>query len=304
MHSTVLLIGGTGFAGSHMQRLLAHEYRVVVTGHSIDIRNSGQILDLVKSSFPDFVVNFASVTTVKESFDDPYQTYQVGFLGTLNLLEALKKIKFRGRMLNISSSEVYGFPSRDELPVRETAPVRPMNPYSVSKASTEALCYQWSQLEQFEIVTARPFTHIGPGQSAKFAISSFTKQIAEILLKKREPVMHVGDLQTTRDLTDVRDVVRAYRLLMEKGRSGEVYNVCSNNEVSIRSVLNELIGLANTPISISQEEARLRKAEQQRTLGSFEKIREQTGWLPVIPLTQTLRDMLSYWREQLVQTGH
>ena len=304
MHSTALLIGGTGFAGSHMQHLLAHEYRVIVTGHSTDIRNSGQISDLVKSSLPDFVVNFASVTTVKESFEDPYQTYQVGFLGTLNLLEALKTIKFRGRVLNISSSEVYGFPSRDELPVRETAPVRPMNPYSVSKASTEALCYQWSQLEQFEIVTARPFTHIGPGQSAKFAISSFTKQIAEILLKKRGPVMHVGDLQTTRDLTDVRDVVRAYRLLMEKGRSGEVYNVCSNNEVSIRSVMNELIGLANTPISISQEETRLRKAEQQRTLGSFDKIREQTGWLPVIPLTQTLQDMLSYWREHLVQTGH
>jgi len=303
MHPTALLIGGTGFAGSHMQHLLNSEYRVIVTGHSTDIRNSGQLSDLVKLSSPDFVVNFASVTTVKESSDDPHRTYQVGFLGTLNLLEALKKTKFRGRFLNITSSEVYGFPSRDELPVRETAPLRPMSHYSVSKAATEALCYQWSQTEHFEIVTARPFTHIGPGQNAKFAIASFTKQIAEILLKKREPVMHVGDLRTSRDLTDVRDVVRAYRLLMEKGRSGEVYNVCSNREVSIRSVLDDLIRLSQTPISISQEETRLRPAEQQRTLGSFEKLRDQTGWLPEIPLVQTLQDTVLYWKEQLSQAG-
>jgi GDP-4-dehydro-6-deoxy-D-mannose reductase len=301
MRATALLIGGTGFAGSHMHRLLNQEYKVIVSGHTTDIRDTDKIWDLVKTTAPDFIINFASITTVRESFDNPSETYQVGFLGTLNLLQGLKKIGFRGRMLNISSSEVYGFPSANELPVRETAAVRPMSPYAVSKAATEALCYQWSQTEQFEIVTARSFTHIGPGQSDKFAISNFAKQIAEILSRKREPVMHVGDLQTTRDLTDVRDVVHAYRSLLEKGRNGEAYNICSGAEFTLRSIVDELIRFANVPITIRQDEKLWRKAEQRRTCGSFEKIRQETGWSPKITLTRTLQDTLSYWRERLAQ---
>jgi len=297
--TTALLIGGTGFAGFHMQQLLSSEYKVVATGQAADITKPDTMYDLIQGSAPDFVVNFASVTTVKESIDDPYQTYKVGFIGTLNVLQALKQNNFKGRMLNISSSEVYGFPSQDELPVQETARLKPMSPYSVSKAATEALCYQWSQTERFEIVTARPFTHIGPGQSSKFAISNFTKQIVEILLHKREPVVQVGDLQTTRDLTDVRDVVVAYKMLMEKGHNGEVYNICSGKEVSMQSVLNQLIDLAGLSIVIKQDERLLRKSEQRRTCGCLVKIKKQTGWSPVVPLRDTLQDTLSYWKRRM-----
>jgi len=304
MRTTALLIGGTGFAGSHLQRLLAHEYNVIVTGQDADVTNRACMTGLLKRTAPAFVVNLASVTTVKESFADPRRTYQVGFLGTLNVLLALRESNFKGRMLNISSSEVYGFPSEHELPLKESAPTRPMSPYSVSKAACEALCYQWALTEGFEIVTARPFTHIGPGQSDKLPISSFAKQIAEILLKRRKPVLHVGDLRAARDLTDVRDVVAAYKALMEKGLNAELYNICSGTEVGMQHVVEEMIRLAGIPIVIREDERLLRKAEPRRTRGSFAKLKEQTGWLPTISLSRTLQETVRYWRKRLDRESH
>jgi GDP-4-dehydro-6-deoxy-D-mannose reductase len=288
-----------------MQQALDAQFNIVATGHAADIRDAEQIDTLVKSAGPHVVINLASVTTVKESFEDPLNAYRIGFLGTLNLLLALREHGFRGRMLNVSSSEVYGFPSSDELPISEGASLRPMSPYSVSKAATEALCYQWSQTEQFDIVTARPFTHIGPGQSDRFAVSNFTKQISEILLGRREPVIRVGDLDTTRDFTDVRDVVRAYQLLLESGRSGQAYNVCSGNETSLRLLLNELIENAGVAIRVEQDEGLMRHAEQRRICGSYAKIQKDTGWSPTMPPSRTLADMLSYWLDKSKQAvGH
>lgn len=299
MRENALLLGGTGFAGTHMRNLLAAEYNVISTGHSDDIRSRELVSSLVKRTNPAVVVNFASITTVRESFIDPEKTYQIGFFGTLNLLTALKEHRFGGRLLNISSSEVYGFPGEDQLPIREETPVCPMSPYSVSKIAAEALCYQWSQTEEFEIVTARAFTHIGPGQSDRFAISSFTKQIAEIILGIRKPVIHVGNLDSTRDLTDVRDVVKAYSILLKKGISGNVYNVCSGRETYIRSLLDNLIELSKVDIAVELDPSLIRKREQQRICGSFEKLHNETGWSPEIPLSQTLSDTLEYWMNKL-----
>jgi len=299
MTQTALLIGGTGFVGRHMQRSLLPSFKVIATDRSSDIRDVAKIGSLVKSASPDIAINFASITTVRESFQDPLDTYRIGFLGTLNLLTALKESGFKGRMLNISSSEVYGFPSNDLLPVNEEALLRPMSPYSVSKVATEALCYQWSQTEQFEIVTARPFTHIGPGQSDRFAISNFAKQIAEISLGKKAPVINVGNLHATRDITDVRDIVRAYGLLLERGRNGQAYNICSGRETSIKAILNELIEFARLDISVEHDESLMRNVEQKRIYGSYEKIRYETGWDPLIPLSQTLVDTFSCWVDKL-----
>lgn len=296
---TALLIGGTGFVGQHMQRSLLPRFKVIATGRNSDIRDAAKIGSLVKSASPDIVVNFASITTVRESFQDPLDTYRIGFLGTLNLLMALRESGFRGRMLNISSSEVYGFPSNDLLPVNEQALLCPMSPYSVSKVATEALCYQWSQTEQFEIVTARPFTHIGPGQSDRFAISNFARQIAEISLGKKAPVINVGNLHATRDITDVRDVVRAYGLLLERGRNGQAYNICSGRETGIKALLNELIEFAGLDISVEHDESLMRNVEQERIYGSYEKIHNETGWDPLVSLSQTLADTFSYWANTL-----
>ena len=295
----VLLIGGTGFVGQHMQRSLIPNCNVVATGRNYDIKDAQVIRSLVKSAAPNIVINFASITTVRESFNDPLDTYSVGFLGSLNLLSALKEYNFTGKMLNISSSEVYGFPSNDQLPIIEEAVIRPMSPYSVSKVSTEALCYQWSQDSQFKIVTARPFTHIGPGQSERFAISNFAKQIAEILLGKIEPVIYVGDLDKTRDFTDVRDVVDAYNLLLEYGQSGHVYNVCSGTETNTRALLNKLIEYSGVDIAIERDKSLIRSNEQQRIYGNFKKINLDTGWKPRISLDVALKDLLTYWVEKL-----
>ena len=292
---TALLVGGNGFVGRHMQRTLLTSFKVIATDRSSDIRDAVKIRNLVKSVSPDIVVNFASITTVRESLLDPLDTYRIGFLGTLNLLEALKEHGFKGRMLNISSSEIYGFPSSDLLPINEKATLRPMSPYSVSKVSTEALCFQWSQTEDFEILTARPFTHIGPGQSDRFAISNFAKQLAEISLGKRNPVINVGNLHATRDITDVRDVVNAYRLLLEKGCNGQAYNVCSGVEVSINKLLNELIELTELEVSIEADDSLLRNVEQKRIYGNCEKIYKATDWRPKISLRKTLSDTFSYW---------
>jgi len=294
-----LIVGGTGFVGAHLQRLMLREFAVTATGHESDIRDRDQMRDLVTRIEPDVVMNLASITTVRESFASADGTYRIGFLGTLNLLIALRESGFKGRMLNVSSSEIYGHPQGTELPLTEKSLVRPMSPYAVSKSATEQLCYQWSQSEQFEIITARPFTHIGPGQSDRFAISNFSKQIAEIMLGRRQPIIRVGNLETTRDLTDVRDVAGAYRILLTKGRNGEVYNVCSGKEVSMGAVLGQLIERAKIDIRIKKDKSLVRDAEQRRLCGSYSKLNKETGWEPRVPLEKTLEDTVSQWLEQI-----
>jgi GDP-4-dehydro-6-deoxy-D-mannose reductase len=296
MSHNALIVGGTGFVGYHMRKELEGRYRVVATGRSKDIRDEDLVTALVCDMKPDIVVNLAAVTTVRESFEREDETYAVGFIGTLNLLRALRAAHFRGRMLNISSSEIYGCPLDGELPVTEGAAVAPMSPYAVSKLAAESLCYQWARTEHFEIVTARPFTHIGPGQSDRFAISRFGKHIVEAEVGERQPVLHVGNLDSTRDLTDVRDVVRSYADLLDKGISGQVYNVCSNTEIAIGALLDQIIKIADTQIEILQDPALRRSSEQRRIRGSFDKLNQLTGWTPVISLEQTLRDILQYWR--------
>ena len=297
MKRKALLIGGTGFVGGHLERHLLADYDVTATGHNADIRDENQVRHLAARIMPDVVVNLASITTVRESFKHPLETYKIGFWGTLNLLNALKDIGFNGRMLQIGSSEVYGFPLPEQLPISETEPLHPMSPYSVSKAATEALCYQWSQTECFEIVMARPFTHIGPGQSDRFAVSNFAKQIAEIKSGRREPVLYVGDLEATRDYTDVRDIVGAYDLLLQKGANGGIYNVCSGTERPTRLLLNRLLDIAGVSAAISQDPARTRASEQRRVCGNNKKLVEATGWRQSISLDTTLANILSYWEK-------
>lgn len=284
-----------------MEQLLSEKCRVLSTGSECDISDRSKITSVVEDFRPDVVVNFAFITTVRETFARPYRNMEIGFCGMLNLLTALKSINFTGRLLNVSSSEVYGFPEASHLPMTELTPLKPMSPYSVVKISAEALCYQWSQSEKMDIVTARPFTHIGPGQSDRFALANFSKQIAEIKLDIREPVMHVGDLRSTRDLTDVRDVVRAYDLLLECGRAGEIYNVCTGRETKIETLLHQMIANSGLQIRVERDKALTRKEEQLRIYGNSDKLRNETGWLPTISLDQTLRDMVEDWKHRLLK---
>jgi len=294
-----LLLGGKGFVGRHMARQLSDNFNVVAVGKEVDARNKDMIHSIIRKIKPDVVINFAFITTVRETFLDPYNTYDTGFTGMLHLLEALKSINFNGRVLNVSSSEVYGFASDSDLPLREVSRLQPMSPYSVAKVAVDNLCFQWCRSEGMDIVTARPFTHIGPGQTDRFALSNFAKQLAQMQLGFKDLVMNVGNLKNTRDITDVRDVVRAYQLLIELGDIGATYNVCSGREVGINQLLNKMIKLTDLDVTITVEKSLARSAEQNRILGSFSKLEEKTGWNPEIPMDKTLVDMIDYWKGKL-----
>ena len=290
-----LLTGANGFVGLTMQTVLP----CVPLPAGLDLRDRAALNAAIAEIQPDTVIHLAAQSFVPASFENPRETFDINFYGTLNMLEALQSIGFRGRMLFVGSGDTYGQVPEAALPVREEHPLHPRNPYAVSKVAAEALCYQWSQTSGFEIVMARPFNHIGPGQNPRFAITDFARQITEIRLGRRSPVLQVGDIDVTRDFTDVRDVERAYALLLEKGRNGGTYNVCSGREHSIRELLQRLIALAGVDARIEQDPARLRPAEQRRMVASFETLHRDTGWQPLIPIEQSLQDLLNDWEKQL-----
>ena len=293
----LLIFGGGGFVGKHMSNYERSNYSIFSFSKSdVNITNFFQVQEIINSVIPDLVINFASITTIKESFQNPRLTYEISLNGTLNILEALKNIRFKGKFLNISSSEVYGFPKSIDLPLNENSPLMPMSPYSVAKISTEVLCNQWVRSENFDIITVRPFTHIGIDQSDRFSVSNFCKQIAEIELGFIKPVIKVGDLSTTRDFTNVKDIVEAYYTLLEKGESGEIYNVCSNSEISMNKVLNKIIAYSEKRIEVIIENSKLRTNQQNRLIGDYSKLRNRTGWQPKIKLDETIEEMIYYWK--------
>ena len=292
----VLIFGGTGFVGQHMSAQCPDGFSVVLVGRTSDICDKASVRRLIESIRPTVVVNFASVTTVKESIADPRLCFSISFYGMLNLLEVLDECNYTGILLYSSSSEVYGHPEPINFPLTEySSPVNPMNPYAIGKMATEYLCKYWHNKNCTNIIVARPFTHIGPGQSDKFAISNFAKQISEVKRGLRKPIIKVGNINTSRDLTDVRDIVNAYWLLIKYGRVGEIYNICSGIERNIGDVLADLIKLSKLPIQIKIDPILFRENEIKRIIGSYEKINNDTGWKPVISFEETLDDLFNYW---------
>jgi GDP-4-dehydro-6-deoxy-D-mannose reductase len=294
----ILLVGGSGFVGTHLRLALEAKFCVITTGRDVDVRRLDQLRSIISKMQPDLLVHLAAVTTLRESFTNPQDTYDINFMGTLNVLMALRETNFAGRMLFVSSSEVYGLLAESDLPVNEARLPKPLSPYAVAKIAAEALCYQWSQTEKFEVVIARPFNHIGPGQSERFAISDFGKQIAAIKLGLVAPVMHVGDIDTTRDFTDVRDIVAAYHLMLQHGGNGETYNVCSDKERTVRSLIERMCQLAGVAVELRTDPARSRPSQQRRVKGCNQKLFDATGWMPMHTMDQSLTDIVDYWVKQ------
>ncbi len=296
----ILVTGAGGFVGSHFSQI---ENNSIIPlkddAGAVDIRDSERVRKIVLSMQPDAVLHLAAQSFVPRSFENPLETFDINFNGTFSLLSALQKADFKGRMLFVGSGDVYGLVDPDSLPITETTPLRPRNPYSVSKVAAEALCYQWSQTGPFQIISARSFNHIGPGQSDRFAISDFARQIVEIQHGLREPKLTVGDIDVTRDFTDVRDVVHAYEMLIREGRNGEVYNVCSGEEQSVRSMIERLLLLAGVEVAIEQDATRLRPSEQRRVYASNKKLKHHTGWYQELKLDTSLKDLLDYWEKTL-----
>jgi len=297
---TALLVTGlSGFVGSHLAQQ-APAADLCLEGQLVDLRDAAAVLRAVRAIEPQSVIHLAAQSSVALALEDADETYRVNFTGTLNLLRALRDAGFQGRMLFVGSGDVYGSVPPELLPVTEGVPLRPRNPYAVSKVAAEALCYQWSQSGPFEIVMARPFNHIGPGQSAQFAVADFARQLAAYRRGQGPDRLKVGDISATRDFTDVRDIVRAYLALLSDGINGEAYNVCSGVERSLGDIIEALFEAGGTRMQVEVDAQRLRPSEQRRMRGSFAKLQSHTGWEPRIPLGQTLEDILAHSDQEAI----
>jgi GDP-4-dehydro-6-deoxy-D-mannose reductase len=301
----LLVTGGSGFVGGALARVLSADpadiWQRVDLPMSVDLRDRDALAAHVATARPDAVLHLAAQSAVPDSLRDPETTLQVNLIGTLHLLQALDAANFRGRMLYVGTGDVYGRVPESELPVTETRLPQPRNPYAVSKLAAEALCWQWHASRGLDVVLARPFNHIGPGQSERFAVSDFARQLVGIRAGMAPPLLEVGDIDVTRDFTDVHDVVGAYLALLERGAAGEIYNVCSGVERSLRSLLEALVAMAGVDVRIEQDPRRLRANEQRRMCGSAAKLRVQTGWTAVTPVATSLEAALQFWQGRISQ---
>lgn len=295
----VLVTGDSGFVGCHALSRWPGAVGLSSLGQDLDIRDRVRMRDSLCSFAPAAVLHLAAQSFVPESFRSPENTFDINFLGTHNLLQALSETGFSGRVIFVGTSDAYGVVPVTALPIHEELPLHPRNPYAVSKVAAEALCYQWSQTGSFELMMARPFNHIGPGQAPIFVISDFARQIAEMAAGKRPPVLQVGNIDVTRDFTDVSDVLRAYELLFSLGKNGEIYNICSGVERSVRSMIDMLVELSGVQVEIITDPTRFRPAEQARVVGSHKKLSDHTGWQPGVPMRETLKNIYEYWKREV-----
>lgn len=316
-----LITGADGFAGGHLvQHLGATAPDLALHGTAwqtntarpelagllasvtqLDLRDSDAVAALVEKVRPDFVFHLAAQAFVPRSFEDPWETLENNIRGQLNLILALEKAAPEARLLVVSSAEVYGVVPPDAMPITETQPLAPENPYSVSKVGQDMLGLQYHISHRMPIIRVRPFNHIGPGQNARFVAPAFATQIARIERGLQEPVLQVGNLDVKRDFTDVRDVVAAYYAAITQGQPGAVYNVCSGQAQSIQYLLDVLLGLSTVPIEVQIDPARLRVVDRPIVVGSAARLQADTGWQPAVSFEQSLRDVLEEARARLAQ---
>ena len=263
----------------------------------LDKERLGEIIEKVK---PHYIFHFAAQSSNLDSFQNPEFIFKTNVIGTLNLLEAVISAKIKPTIVIAGSSEEYGHVGKSELPVGEDNPLRPQNPYAVSKIAASYLCYQYAKTYGLKIIRVRSFNQEGPRRQERYVISNFAKQIAEIEKGIREPVISVGNLNAKRDFVDVRDAVRAYLLIAIKGDRGEVYNVCSKKPRKIKEALSSLLALSLfDDIEIRKDKGRMRPSEMPIFYGNNTKIRKKTGWKPKIKFEKTLRGTLDYWRGKI-----
>jgi GDP-4-dehydro-6-deoxy-D-mannose reductase len=220
-------------------------------------------------------------------------------MGELNIFESIRKLGLKTKIQIAGSSEEYGLVYKNEVPIKETNPLRPLSPYAVSKVGQDLLGYQYHQSYGMFIVRTRGFNHTGPRRGENFVSSNFAKQIALIEKGKQKPVIQVGNLNAIRDFTDVRDMIRGYWLALQKGKTGEVYNIATGKGITIEKVLQILLSFTDKKISVKKDPCRLRPSDVQILIGDSSKFKKQTGWKPQIPLEKTLSDLLDYWRERV-----
>jgi GDP-4-dehydro-6-deoxy-D-mannose reductase len=314
----VLATGISGFAGSHLADFLLQlsgqpldiygtYYREdIEQSHlrgvlsrlnltSCDITNSQALKELLRNSKPDVIFHLAGISYVPQAEQEKTAAFQINAAAVHHLLEGVSEIVPKARVILISTSEVYGKVSPEEVPLTESHAVRPHNVYGASKAAMEIIAKEALASENLDIVILRAFNHIGPRQSDRFVVSNFARQIARIQLGLQEPLLRVGDLSPQRDFTDVRDIVRGYWMTALAGKKGEVYNICSGRACSIHEIPTRLSELAKVQPEMTTDPSRLRKNDLPVLQGSFQKLKADTGWEPEYSLEKSLKDILDYW---------
>jgi GDP-4-dehydro-6-deoxy-D-mannose reductase len=291
--------GGHGFVGPWLVRHLEDQGDVVVApGLDVDVTDGEALAEALAAARPDAVYHLAALASVAESWQHPARTFEVNATGTLHLLEAARLLETRPRVLLVCSAEVYGTVGPEDLPIDEETPLRPVTPYAASKVAAEFLGLQAYLGHNLPVIRVRAFNHVGPAQSGTFVVSDLARRIAEAE-RNGARTLRVGNLAPRRDFTDVRDVVRAYRLLVERGTAGEVYNVCSGQAIAIEDLASRLLALAGVDLAIETDPELVRPVDVPVLLGDPTRIRDAVGWQPVIPLDDTLRDVLADWRERI-----
>jgi len=309
-----LITGATGFAGSHLlQRFASQGVRAYAWAHraagrttprsgatvswmAVDLLDRARVLEAIDASQPSEIYHLAGAADVHDAWRDPARALQINVMGTHNLLAAVRETGLECRVLVTGSALVYK-PQLEAL--TEDSPVGTPTPYGVSKLAQELVAAE----SGVPVLLARPFNHAGPGQSPAFATSGFAQQIAEIEAGRREPVIHVGNLDAQRDVTDVRDTVRAYQALIARGEIGRPYNVCTGRAHTMRALLDILLSYARVSVRIEVDPARLRPSDNPLVLGSHARLTEDTGWQPEIPIERTLEDLLNAWRSVVQVAG-
>ena len=319
MSERVLITGITGFVGSHLL-----EYLLTLNGLEVygmrrwrsrtehidhlsgrvnivecDLRDQISVSQMLSEVQPDKIFHLAAQSFVPTSWTAPEESLHTNIIGTLHLLEGVRQAGIDPLIQIAGSSEEYGLVHPDEVPIKETNPLRPLSPYAVSKVGTDLLAYQYHQSYGMKLVRTRAFNHTGPRRGDVFVCSNFAKQIVAAEKGQREPVIHVGNLEAKRDFTDVRDIVKAYWLSLVSGVPGDVYNIASGTTRTIQEVLDMLIARSSVQISVKEDPARMRPSDVQILLGDVSKFQNATGWKPEIPFEQTLQDILDYWRERM-----
>ncbi len=319
------ITGITGFAGSHLaDYLLAEHPEVEVSGilrwrsqrsnigqlegkvqlQEADLRDLTSIHGVLEKIRPDFIFHLAAQSYVPSSWTAPNDTLTTNISGQTNLFEAVRLIDGLDPVIQIAcSSEEYGMVYPEETPITEDNPLRPLSPYAVSKVAQDLMGYQYFQSYGLKVIRTRGFNHTGPRRGHVFVTSNFARQIARIEAGLQEPVLKVGNLEAVRDFTDVRDMVRAYWLAVNRATPGEVYNIASGDPITIRELLDRLLALSTADIRVEQDPERMRPSDVEILIGDASKFRKETGWEPQIPFDQTLRDTLDYWRNRLRQRG-
>lgn len=312
----ILITGAGGFVGTHLAHYLkdhddydpfaasysSSEELVSLLGHDKifigDLTDYDFCRHAVGSARPDIIINLAALSTVHDSVENAQKVLVTNTVLQLNLLESVRTISPKTRFIAVCSANEYGLVDREHIPISESTPLKPLNPYAVSKINQEYLSLQYYYSYDLDIIILRPFNHTGPGQTKDFVIPSLASQVAEIEKNLREPVLKVGNTETVRDFTDVEDMIDAYILASEKCKPGEIYNIGSGKGVTVSEVIDLLTNLSTTEIKVETEQGRIRKSDVPTLIADVSKFTDVTGWKPKIELATTLERVLNYWRSQ------